>query len=61
MSGLFLEVLKDTFFGSITFEVDGSVLLTVSVELNGGETSNVNSGNFISGRVDLSDNDVGVV
>lgn len=61
MSGLFLEVLKDTFFSSITFEVDGSVLLTVSVELNGGETSNVNSGNFISGRVDLSDNDVGVV
>lgn len=58
MGGLFLKELKDTFFGSITFEVNRGALLSVSEELKGGETFDGNAWDFVSSSIDLSQDNI---
>ena len=55
------QPLEDTFSVSASVVFDGFSSLVFAPELEGGETLNVNTGNFVFGGVDLSEDDVGVV
>jgi len=52
---VFLQVLDETFFGSFTIVVNGSVLLTLGVELDSGETGDADGFDFVSSGIHLGD------
>jgi len=58
---LFSQVFKESFFSSFTVIVNRGLLAALGVELNGGETLNANTFNFIGSGVHLSDNNILVV
>jgi hypothetical protein len=57
VDGVSLQEGDETFFSSLTTVVNGGVLLSLGIELYGGETLDVKTVNFVGGGVHLGNND----
>jgi hypothetical protein len=57
VGGVSLQEGDETFFSSVTVEIDGGVLSSLGIELYGGETLDVKTVNFVGGGVHLGNND----
>lgn len=61
ISGVFLDEGSQTFKISVSFIINGVALFSIGEEFKGGITFNFNRGNFVGSRINLSDDNVGVV